>query len=87
MVDVVGDLRRQCAEWVVGQRGEVDDRVETLQLLDASRPADPPGCQVDPAGAGPSTQSAKKPESKPVTSCPAACRIGTMTVPRYPDAR
>ena len=33
MVDVVGDLRRQRTEWVVGQRGEVDDRLETLQLL------------------------------------------------------
>ena len=34
------------------------------------------------SGEGPSTQSANRPESNPITSCPAACRIGTMTVPR-----
>ncbi len=33
VVDVVGDLRRQRTEWVVGQRREMDDRVEALQLL------------------------------------------------------
>ena len=33
VVDVVGDLRRQRAERVVGQCGEMDDRFEPVQLL------------------------------------------------------
>ena len=38
MVDVVGDLRRQRAERIVGQCGEMDDRVETVQLLERHIP-------------------------------------------------
>ena len=58
------------------------DRVEPLQLLDGDI------TQVDGQpgrvrrSSEPSTQSANRPLSRPVTSCPAAARIGAITVPR-----
>ncbi len=32
MIDVVGDLRLQITEWVIGEGGQMDDGVESLEV-------------------------------------------------------
>ena len=66
MVDLVGALRIEMAEGVVGDRGEMDDRIEASEVLYLNVP-DVLSLAGTPSGSGPSEQPSNRNESSPAT--------------------
>ena len=78
MVDVIGDLWRQCTERSLDDAARWMTVSKPVRVARPLRPAGPPGYPASIVRSRPEHavgEEAASPDR--VTSCPAACRIGT----------